>query len=48
MVDKEETCIAVTLYNLAKGKGVIIGDSVAIPEPYLTHVHVKSEESVSF
>lgn len=45
MVDKEETCIAVTLYNLAKGKGVIIGDSVAIPEPYLTHVHVKSEES---
>ncbi|XP_011499359.1 PREDICTED: tetratricopeptide repeat protein 5-like [Ceratosolen solmsi marchali] len=37
IVDEEKTCMAVTLYNLAKGKGVIIGDSVAIPEPYLIH-----------
>ncbi|OXU21450.1 hypothetical protein TSAR_000589 [Trichomalopsis sarcophagae] len=37
MVDEEKTCMAVTLYNLAKGKGVTVGDSVAIPEPFLTH-----------
>ncbi|GLH11182.1 Tetratricopeptide repeat protein 5 [Gryllus bimaculatus] len=37
MVDKQEKCIAVTVYNLAQGKGVIIGDSVAIPEPYVSH-----------
>jgi hypothetical protein len=35
IIDEEKTCVAVTLYNLAKGKGVSIGDSVAIPEPYL-------------
>ena len=29
--------MAVTLYNLAKGKGVTVGDSVAIPEPFLIH-----------
>ncbi|XP_058789321.1 tetratricopeptide repeat protein 5-like [Phymastichus coffea] len=36
MVDEDKTCMAVTLYNLAKGKGVTVGDSVAIPEPFLT------------
>ncbi|XP_046394151.1 tetratricopeptide repeat protein 5-like [Ischnura elegans] len=41
LVDKMESCIAVTLYNLGKGQGVLIGDSVAIPEPFLTRVHVK-------
>lgn len=29
--------MAVTVYNLAEGRGVSVGDSVAIPEPYLTH-----------
>ncbi|XP_014218668.1 tetratricopeptide repeat protein 5-like [Copidosoma floridanum] len=37
MIDKEKTCVAVTLYNLAQGKGVTVGDSVAIPEPFLIH-----------
>lgn len=46
LVDKEETCMAVTVYNLAQGKGVIIGDSVAIPEPYLTEVHFKYKQKV--
>jgi len=36
MVDKESRCLAVTLYNLSPGKGVIIGDSVAISEPYFS------------
>lgn len=38
LVDKESRCLAVTLYNLSPGKGVIIGDSVAISEPYFTRV----------
>jgi len=36
IVDKTDFCCAVTVYNLASGKGVCIGDSVAIPEPYVT------------
>jgi hypothetical protein len=46
MVDKEETCVAITVYNLAQGKGVIIGDTVAVPEPYLTKVHFKYKQKV--
>ncbi|CAG9856495.1 unnamed protein product [Phyllotreta striolata] len=38
MVDKDATCVVVTIFNLADGKGVIIGDSVAIAEPYVTDV----------
>lgn len=44
LVDKEEYCLSVTVYNLAQGKGVIIGDSVAIPEPFLTKVRFKYKE----
>ena len=29
--------MAVTIYNVAKGRGVTIGDSVAIPEPFMTY-----------
>ncbi len=32
---------AVNLYNLAPGKGVIIGDAVAIPEPYFSRVRAE-------
>lgn len=39
--------MAVTVYNLADGKGVIIGDSVAIPEPYVTDVDFKYADNVS-
>jgi hypothetical protein len=46
MVDKEETCMAVTVYNLAQGKGVIIGDTVAVPEPCLSKVHFKYKQKV--
>jgi hypothetical protein len=46
MIDREETCMAVTVYNLAQGKGVIIGDTVAVPEPYLTKVHFKYKQKV--
>ncbi|XP_065158278.1 tetratricopeptide repeat protein 5-like [Atheta coriaria] len=46
LVDKIGTCVVATIYNLADGKGVIIGHSVAIPEPYLSDIDFKykSEE----
>ena len=45
IVDKDETCVGVTVYNLACGQGVIIGDVVAIPEPNLTQhdIHFKDQ-----
>lgn len=36
--DSEGNCAALTIYNLASGHGVIIGDSIAIPEPWLESV----------
>ncbi|GJQ77322.1 hypothetical protein Trydic_g20740 [Trypoxylus dichotomus] len=44
LVDRLGTCVAVTVYNFAEGKGVIIGDSVAIPEPYVTDVNFEYED----
>ncbi|CAL1683608.1 unnamed protein product [Lasius platythorax] len=35
LVDEQKTCIVVTVYNLAKGRGVTVGDSVGIPEPFV-------------
>lgn len=46
MVDAEKTCMAVTLYNLAQGKGVSVGDTVTIPEPFLTHQKFSYQEHV--
>lgn len=46
-MDKDKTVFAVTVYNLAMGKGVIIGDSVAIPEPYVTTIDFKHSNTVS-
>lgn len=39
MTDDINSCVVVTVFNLAAGKGVIIGDSVAIPEPDLNLVN---------
>lgn len=46
MVDKTEGTIVVTVYNIAKEKGVLIGDYVAIPEPYLSLVKFEFENMV--
>ncbi|CAH1779557.1 unnamed protein product [Owenia fusiformis] len=43
-VDEEETCFPVNVYNVAPGYGVKIGDSVAIPEPFVQLVDVKVGE----
>lgn len=48
MVDEEKTCMAVTLYNLAQGKGVTVGDSVAIPEPFVIHHRFSYKNNVNF
>lgn len=48
MVDKELTCIVVSVYNLAQGKGPIIGDSVAIPEPVMSYIDAKYNDQVIF
>lgn len=41
------TCVVITVYNLAEGKGVIIGDSIGIPEPYVTDVNFQHGTKVS-
>ena len=46
MVDKTSTCYSVTVYNIATGYGVKIGDSVAIPEPFLQSVDFTYKEQV--
>ena len=35
------------MYNLAPGKGVIIGDSVAIAEPFYSNVNLDIKDQVS-
>ena len=45
MIDKGGTPIVVTTYNLGPGKGVIIGDTVAIAEPYFTPIDILHQGS---
>uniref|UniRef100_T1J2A1 Tetratricopeptide repeat protein 5 OB fold domain-containing protein n=1 Tax=Strigamia maritima TaxID=126957 RepID=T1J2A1_STRMM len=44
LIDKKSVCWSVTIYNIAQGKGVIIGDSVAIPEPFVQQIKVNYKE----
>jgi uncharacterized membrane protein len=46
MVDEESECIAVTVYNYARGKGVIIGNTVAIPDPFVEVVDFTFKDKV--
>lgn len=41
IADANGDCAALTIYNLAGGNGVIIGNSVAIPEPWLEKTDFK-------
>jgi len=41
LTDRTSRCLAVNLYNVAPGKGVIIGDSVAIAEPTFKRVQLE-------
>ncbi|XP_028649468.1 tetratricopeptide repeat protein 5 [Erpetoichthys calabaricus] len=40
LVDTEGSCCAVMVYNMAESWGVLIGDSVAIPEPHVKNHHI--------
>lgn len=46
MLDEAETCMPVNVYNLAQGSGVKIGDTVAIPEPFIQHITVNHKGKV--
>lgn len=46
VVDKDGTCFPVTLYNLRTGAGVIMGDTVAIPEPYVQSTDFSENDKV--
>ena len=46
MTDRKGHCVAVNLYNLAPGKGVIIGDSVAIAEPNYRKINIVHKAQV--
>ncbi|XP_067391403.1 tetratricopeptide repeat protein 5-like [Emydura macquarii macquarii] len=49
LADSEGPCVAVTVYNMAQSWGVLVGDSVAIPEPHLRHHRVQHQDkSFSF
>ncbi|XP_075768089.1 tetratricopeptide repeat protein 5 [Pelodiscus sinensis] len=49
LADSTGPCFAVTVYNMVQSWGVLIGDSVAIPEPHLRHHHVQHQgKSFSF
>lgn len=45
LIDSEQTCMAVCLYNVSSSYGVMTGDSVSIPEPYAMYVDIKSNQS---
>ena len=47
MVDSTGTCLSTTIYNIAPGYGVKIGDSVAIPEPFIQDVALQYKDQVS-
>ena len=46
MVDSEETCIVVMVYNTADSWGVLIGDTVVIPEPQVKRQSVTHKDQV--
>ncbi|CAH0591599.1 unnamed protein product [Chrysodeixis includens] len=49
LVDDSMECVLVTVYNWADGRGAIIGDCIAIPEPQLrSHKHESDELTYDF
>lgn len=47
-VDEDAVCFAVTIYNLAEGKGFLIGDTIVIPDPLVCKAHIEYKDHVSF
>lgn len=46
-IDSEENCLAINVYNLALGKGPIIGDTVAIGDPLFKLIEIYDEKESS-
>lgn len=46
MVDSENQCLPVTVYNMAVGTGFAVGDSVAIPEPFCQETDFTENDQV--
>jgi len=49
LMDASSDCIVVSVFNLANGKGLLLGDTVAIPEPFVQNNAFSIEnEELSF
>lgn len=46
MVDSEETCCVVMVYNMADSWGVLIGDTVVVPEPQVKRHSITHNDKV--
>lgn len=46
MVDSTGHCLPVTLYNMNVHSGFVVGDSVAIPEPFLQLTDFTEDDKV--
>jgi len=46
MVDSENQCWPVMVYNMAVGAGFAVGDSLAIPEPFCQETDFTENEQV--
>lgn len=47
LVDNEDQCLPVTVYNMAVGSGFAVGDCVAIPEPFCQETNFTENEQVN-
>ena len=47
LVDSEDQCLPVTVYNMAVGSGFAVGDSVAIPEPFSQETNFTENHQVN-
>lgn len=47
MVDSQGVCIPVTVYNMNVTTGFMVGDSVAIPEPFLQQTDFTEDNKVT-
>ncbi|KAK0046408.1 tetratricopeptide repeat protein 5 [Biomphalaria pfeifferi] len=49
IVDEDQTCMCVTIYNLSLGAGMKIGDLLAIPEPMFNQIKISHKgKEISF
>lgn len=47
LVDSEDQCLPVTVYNMAVGSGFAVSDSVAIPEPFCQETNFTEKDQVN-